>query len=283
MEHTVRQKVRTPPFSGAMRANPKTFDSQKKIMNKVSSRVSLRSANGIMNCLVVDDDKITRKELEKLISGMTFLNLAGNCAGAREAFNIMETTHIDLLFLDVMMPDMTGLQLLRTIHHARPTVILISKNKSYAYDAFDYDVTDFLAKPISGERFHKAVSKAKEIYESEHQPGELHDYIFVKQESLLVKININEILHIEVLDNYIRIHTEKNNHVIRLTLKAIADKLPEKYFLRVHRSFMVRLDKISHVDENTIVIGQNFIPIGRSYKEELIGRLQGRQAVINKQ
>jgi two-component system, LytTR family, response regulator len=226
-----------------------------------------------MNCIIVDDDDITRMEVERLVSKTPFLKLIKSCSGAIEAYNIISERPIDLVFLDVMMPEMSGLDLMKSFYKEQPQVILMTLNKDFALEAFDYDVTDFLMKPISEDRFFRAVAKAKRVYDNEHKNGEPKSYIFAKVDTLLVKINTKDILYIEATGNYISVYTDKERFVIYSTMKTIMEKLPEKDFMRVHLSFIVRIDKISQVDGNTIIINRKLIPVSRTYKEHLNEKL----------
>ena len=226
-----------------------------------------------MNCLIVDDDDITRMEVEKLVAKTPFLNLIKSCSAAMEAFNVISQESIDLIFLDVMMPEMTGLELMKSLYKERPHVILMTLNKEFALEAFDYDVTDFLVKPISEDRFFKAVAKAKRIFDNENKNSISKPFIFAKVDTLLVKINTKDILYIEATGNYISVYTDKDRFVIYNSMKTMMEKLPEKDFVRVHLSFIVRIDKISQVDGNHIVINRKLIPISRKYKDELNEKL----------
>jgi len=226
-----------------------------------------------MNCIIVDDDAITRMEIEHLVSKTPFLKLIKSCSGAMEAYNIVSEHQVDLIFLDVMMPEMSGLDLMKLFYKEQPQVILMTFNKDFALEAFDYDVTDFLMKPISEERFFRAITKAKRGYDTEHKNGEAKSYIFAKVDNLLVRINTKDILYIEATGNYISVYTEKDRFVVYTTMKGIMKKLCEKDFMRVHLSFIVRIDKISQVDGNTIIINRKLIPVSRTYKDELNEKL----------
>jgi DNA-binding LytR/AlgR family response regulator len=227
-----------------------------------------------MNCLIVDDDDLTRMEVEKLVSKTPFLKLVKSCSGAREAFNILSGQRIDLIFLDIMMPEMTGLELMQALYKEKPHVILMSLNKELAMEAFDYDVTDFLAKPISQERFMRAVSKAKRVYDNEKKNDEATAFIFAKIDlNNLVKIHVQDILYIEALGDYLNICTPAKMYTTLGTFKSILHKLSEKDFLRVHNSFIVRLDKINSIEGTTIIINQKLIPVSRLHRNELMQRL----------
>jgi DNA-binding LytR/AlgR family response regulator len=226
-----------------------------------------------MNCIIVDDDDLTRMEVEQLVKQTPFLNLIGKFSNAKEAFEFCTTNRPDLIFLDIMMPEMSGLEFIQYLKDQRPEIILMTVEKDYAVEAFNYNVTDFLVKPISQERFIKAVAKAKNQHDHSKNESAGSKFIFAKVNSDLIKINTDDILFIEAIGNYISIHTSSARHVVHTTMKAILDKISEKDFIRVHQSYIVRVDKIIHIEGNTIIIDKKMIPISRSYREDLMSRL----------
>src|ERR1044071_6698018 len=173
-----------------------------------------------MHCIIVDDDKISRAEIEQFVKKSVLLKLVATCSNAVEAFNIIESDHIDLLFLDVMMPDMNGLELMNALKDHKPQIILMTMEKNYAVDAFNYNVTDFLVKPVSEARFLQAVAKAKNVHDSSRQESNHQEQIFIKVNSNLVKLNAHDILYIEALENYVSIYTTTGKHTIRSTMKS---------------------------------------------------------------
>jgi DNA-binding LytR/AlgR family response regulator len=205
-----------------------------------------------MNCLIVDDDKISRRILEGFIKRTEFLNLIFSCSSAIEAVNIIRSEDIHLIFLDVEMPEMSGLEFIKTLD-VRPQIILVSAHEKYAVDAFDYDVNDFIVKPVSFSRFLKAVAKVRKDQDSQQNNGGNSTYTFVKTESRIIKINMRDILRIEALADYVMIVSSKDKYIIHSTMKGIENKLPANDFMRVHRSHIIRFDKIESIDENTLV------------------------------
>lgn len=223
-----------------------------------------------MNCIIVDDDDISRNLMKQLASQTEFLNVVALCENGVEASRLLAKEKIDLILLDVEMPEMTGLELLKSLRK-KPLVILTTSKKEYAVDAFEYDVVDYLIKPVAYPRFIAAIMKAKEIFDSSRQPGE--DSVFIKTNSVLLKINTSEILWIEALGDYAILNTLKKKYTVHCTLKSIESKLSNDKFIRVHRSFIVPIDKINSIDDTVIVINEKLIPIGAIYKENLIKRL----------
>lgn len=227
-----------------------------------------------MNCLIIDDDPIARKSVEHCIAKTAFLNLEASCAGVSEALEIIRSQKIDLIFLDVEMPEMSGMDFLRTFKDI-PQIILITGKKEYAAQGFDYDVTDFLLKPLDYPRFLKAANKALQIHQALEVKGENgEDSLFIKKESSrFVRLTFREIQYIEALADYVNIYTAEGRHTILSTMKAIETKLPQREFMRIHRSFIIRLDRITEIEENAVTIAGKSIPISRSNKEDLFRRL----------
>ena len=227
----------------------------------------------MMKCLVVDDDELSRGILEDLISDTSSLELVASCDDPIKAFNIIKESKIDLLFLDIEMPKMDGISMLKALSPL-PQVILVTSHDEYAVESYEYDVTDFVKKPISTARFLKAIEKANKRFNTDASlfttKGET---IFIKSDSKLVQINTHKIFWIEALGNYMRVITEDGKYTILSTMKDVANKLPSDEFVRVHRSFIVRLDKIESIEDNYIVINNNQINIGKAYKEGLSGKL----------
>jgi DNA-binding LytR/AlgR family response regulator len=225
-----------------------------------------------MNCIIIDDDNVTRTEVEHFIKAHPSLNLVASYPNAIQGFDGIAFEQIDLIFLDVMMPGMTGLELVNILPDDSLQVILMTTEKDYAVDAFNYSVTDFIVKPISLERFSKAVAKAEAIYNSRSGNTNL-DHIFVKVNSILVKINTDEILYIESLGDYISIHTPTSRFVVHSTMKSMMAKLSPADFIRVHNSFIVRVDRISVIEDNSVIINEKTIPLSRLRRNELMAQL----------
>jgi DNA-binding LytR/AlgR family response regulator len=227
-----------------------------------------------MNCLIVDDDEIARKAVEQCISRTDFLTHCGSCASVPEALTLIRQQKIDLIFLDVELPEMSGLDFLRTFKEI-PQIILITGKKEYAAEAFDYDVTDFLLKPIDYARFLKAAMKAQSIQNSlQTQTEGEEEALFIKKEgSRFLRIPMNEIVWVEALADYVQINTREGRHTVLSTMKSIENRLPSRDFVRIHRSYIVRLDKIQEIEENSVNVGGKSLPVSRSHKEDLFRRL----------
>lgn len=226
-----------------------------------------------MKCLIVDDDYVSLEILKKYVSQTGSLELGGVCSDGIEASNRLRENQIDLLILDVEMPGMSGLDLLNSLKNP-PYVILVTSKKEYAVEAFEHEVTDYLVKPIDYSRFVKAVEKVLNRFKQNIPPSKDNaKHIFVKTDSKLVKLEVDNILFIEAFGDYIIIHSPEKNYTVYNTMKNIENKLPSEEFLRVHRSFIIRIDKIEDIQEGNLLIEKKIIPIGPSYKNQLMTRL----------
>lgn len=235
-----------------------------------------------MNCIVVDDEPLARDLLEDFISKTPFLKLISLCKNGFEAMEVLQKEKTDLIFLDIQMPDLSGLQLFESLS-VKPQVIFTTAYHDYAVEGFELDATDYLVKPFTFERFLKAANKAYRIYHmnntgedslkqtNESFPG---DVIFVKEGTATVRINLNDILYMEGLKDYIKIFTTGRTILTLMPLKEMESKLPENMFVRVHRSYIVSIRKIDSIERSRIVIDENWIPIGDFYKEEFYERLK---------
>lgn len=227
-----------------------------------------------MNCIVIDDEEMSRNAMKHLVSQVQFLNLSGIFSSAKEAIVTLNDSKVDLMLLDIEMPDLSGLELLKSLQKP-PLTILATSKKEYAIEAFECNVVDYIVKPISLDRFLKAVLKAKDVFDSSQQAIDFSnkDHVFIKSGGTLIKINIKDILWIEALGDYITVHTTDKKYTIHSTMKAIENKLPPRAFIRVHRSFIVSVDNIDAIDDNVIVINKQMIPVGAVYKENLTKKL----------
>jgi len=229
-----------------------------------------------MNCIIVDDNKLARTSLKQLIDQVDFLELKEECSNPVDAYNYLTKESIDLVFLDVEMPGMSGIELIKNLEK-RPIIILITAKKNYAIEAFELNVADYLVKPVELSRFMMAVSRAKELFENKDQKLDVtkkdKDYIFVRSNSVLTKIKTSEITYIQALGDYVNIFTKENRLTVHITLRGIEEKLPPGMFYRLHRSYLVALDHIDGVEEGTAYIGKHPIPIGEQFKKELLKKL----------
>lgn len=225
-----------------------------------------------LDCMIVDDDLMARKSIERLCKKTEALNIKAICESAEDALTTLVESTVDLIFLDVEMPGLSGIDFLEKADFL-PQVIFTTSKTEYAYEAFEYQVTDYLKKPFSYPRFLKAVEKALEYHEKEQEYKANTNEVYVKEEGKFVRIAYEDILFFENVGDYVRIKTAKSSHIIHSTLKSIDAKLTSDRFLKVHRSFIVNMDKIVDIQENSLVIGEMVIPISRSNKPLLMSRL----------
>lgn len=228
-----------------------------------------------MNCIIVDDDKLSIRVLEEFVRKTVDLHLMGSFTNAIDAINFINThpEEVNLIFLDIEMPEMSGMDLLEVVNNP-PQVIIVSSKEKYALSAFDYDVTDYLLKPVHYSRFFKAIERARKKGPMGSMDSATKDEIFIKKNSSLVRLRYDEILWIEALENYVIFNTFSDKYTIHFTMKAIEQRLPAKKFTRVHRSFIVNTSSINIIEDNAIIIktqdGPKSIPIGKSYREKLM-------------
>lgn len=225
-----------------------------------------------MRCIIVDDDKISLALIQEYASDTDGLEIMGAFPSAIEANNFLSKNQVDLIFLDVEMPKMTGLDLLKSLDE-KPLIVLISSKEKYAVEAFEHEVIDYLVKPVDYARFVKAYQKAKARLKPAPLDKVTGDSVFIKVDSELINLPFKEILWIEALGDYINIITAQRKLVVLSTMKNIEEKLPQSEFVRVHRSYFVRLGCIKKISEDIILVENKLIPISKSYKKELLQRL----------
>ncbi len=229
-----------------------------------------------MNCIVVDDNKVARTAVKLLIEQINFLELKAECANPMEAFNYLKKESVDLIFLDVEMPGMTGIELIKNLEDP-PIIILITSKKEYAVEAFELKVADYIVKPVTLSRFMLAVERAKELFDNKDQKVEINksdkDFIFVRSNSSLTKIKIQDIVYIQALGDYVNIFTADKHFTVHITLKGIEERLSNENFYRLHRSFLIATNCIDSIEENTAHAGKHRIPIGEQYKKDLLKKL----------
>lgn len=225
----------------------------------------------MMRCLVVDDEQLVRELLEDNIRQIPFLQLVGTCKNALEAADVLQREPIDLLFLDIQMPRLNGLQLLQSLKEP-PLVILVTAFEQYALEGFNLQVVDYVLKPFSFERFLKACQRAGDLFrlQQNSRPAD-PAYFFVNVDYTMVKVDVADITFIEGVKDYIRIHLSSTAKPIftRTTLRAMEERLPSPDFIRIHKSYLVATRKITSVRRDTVCIGDKEMPIGDSYKENV--------------
>jgi DNA-binding LytR/AlgR family response regulator len=228
-----------------------------------------------LNCIIVDDEPVARKVLEEYIEDIDFLKLAGKAENPVKAKGLLSNHSIDLLFLDINMPRMSGIEFLRS-SAALPMTILTTAYTEYALEGFELDVVDYLVKPFSAERFLKACTKAKEYYELKNKPTEsltthpAHDYFFVKCDGKIEKVFYNELFYIEAMLNYVVLHTEDRKMIVYHTIKGIEEQLPAPLFLKIHKSTIVNTTRIKSIAGNEIDIGKAKVLISQGLHDQVM-------------
>ena len=229
-----------------------------------------------MNCIIIEDDKLSLRIIEELINKTSELNLMATYSTAVDAINhLKEDSKVQLIFLDIELPDMSGMEFLESLE-INPQVIIVSSKDKYAVDAFNYEVTDYLVKPVTYARFYKAIERARKRHQMRNGLDKIgKEEIFIKKNSTLVRLRYDEILWVEALENYVIFNTFDDKYTIHFTMKAIEQKLPTDKFTRVHRSYIVNTGSIEVIEDNSVLIkthdGTKTIPIGKSYKDKLMG------------
>lgn len=224
-----------------------------------------------LRCIIVEDEVMARKSLQRLCEQHESLDLVSVFENAEDALVFLSTEKVDVIWLDVEMPGLSGFDLLENLT-AIPQVIMTTTKTEYAFDAYQYQVTDYLKKPIMLPRFKMAVDKVLELNARKTSVSTQRQEIYVKSEGRYIRLPYSEILYIENIGDYVKIFTQDNSYIIHTTMKYLEEKLGGQ-FLRVHRSFIVHLDKIVDIEENNLVIAKKVIPISRANKPELMNRL----------
>jgi DNA-binding LytR/AlgR family response regulator len=232
-----------------------------------------------MNCIIIDDEEMARAIMAQFISKNTDITIENEFSNALQAIKYLNQNHVDLIFLDIHMPDFTGFDFIQTIKDP-PKVILVTSDKNFAMEAFEYEcIVDYLVKPITEDRFQKAIQKAKAFQTSANLTkttiaGEDNkNEFYVNIDRRLIKIEMALVNIVQAKGDYIHIKTESKNYIVHTTLKKIEDKLPKDLFLKVHRSFIINTKKIIDIEDNSVLIAKDVVPVSRSNRPELMKRL----------
>lgn len=229
----------------------------------------------MLRCIAVDDEPLALQLLAGYIRKVPFLELVATCGDAFDATRVLQEKTVDLIFMDIQMPGLTGLQFIQSLSR-RPMVILVTAYKKFASEGFDLDVVDYLVKPVGLDRFMKACFKAQELYQLRH--GAPADYFFVNVDYSLVKVLFSDIVYIEGSGDYVKIHLSSAPRplLVRMSTKAMEGELPPDRFLRIHKSYIVSKDHVSAVRKNSVFIGALELPVGETYRDAVRG-LTGRE------
>lgn len=236
----------------------------------------------MLRCIAIDDEPLALELLEDNISKVPFLQLTASCSNAMEAIKVLQGKTVDLIFLDIQMPGLSGLQFIQSLNE-KPMFILITAYEKFALEGFNLDVVDYLVKPVPFERFLKACNKAMELHQLKTKPKETiadksPDYIFVSVDYSLLKVVVDDIMWIEGLKDYIKIHLKSTGKpvITRMTMKAVEELLPSSRFIRIHKSYIAAMDFITTVRKTSVMMGTQELPVSDTYQEALM-KLTGKQ------
>lgn len=223
----------------------------------------------MIRCLIVDDEPLASKIIATYLKPIHNLELVKICHNSMDAFNSINEHDVDLIFLDINMPEISGIDFLRSLKNP-PLVIITTAYREFAVESFELDVVDYLIKPIPLQRFMKAMSRVNKLISAveEHVNSSEEQFIFLKVDKKMIKVNLNDIYFIESLKDYIRVNTDSGSYITHQTLTGITDILPTNEFLRIHRSYTIHLDKVTAVQGNALELNGKWLPIGRNYTQE---------------
>ena len=236
-----------------------------------------------INCVIVDDEELARALLENYISRLSHLNIVGKCANPLEAFQVLQANHVDIIFLDIQMPEMTGIEFLKTLSQ-KPLVIFTTAYEQYALEGYDLNVVDYLLKPFNFERFVQAINKATDLLKLKNTgsvaknqlietASDENHYILAKSEHKVYRIFYKDILYIQGMREYVAYYTSGKRILSLRSLKGLEEELPDSQFIRVHKSYIVSKCKVTTLEGNMVHIGKEKIPIGASYRDKVLKNL----------
>lgn len=228
-----------------------------------------------MNALIIDDNQIARATTKQLAGKVNDITIVGECSSAMDAYNLLQGQPVDLLLLDIEMPGMSGLELSKNIANKRPVIIFITSKREYAADAFDLNVADYIVKPVTSSRFIQAIDKAREILESKKEEVNLKEdeFVFIRDSNIVRRLKLEKILYAEAMGDYVKLYTPEKYFAIHTTLKAVEERLPASRFIRVHRSYIVALDKIDRMEGGVLIVNGKPLPVADAYRSVLNKRM----------
>ena len=227
----------------------------------------------MLKCCILDDEPLAIKLLSGYVAKTPVLELTLATTDPFKALATVQSGEVDLILLDIQMPELTGIQFMKIIEN-KCGVIITTAYKDYALQGFEFDVIDYLLKPISYEKFHAAIQKATQRLNTQLPPKEYNHYLFVKSEHRLIKVNFDEIFYFESFRDYITIHTTSDKIMTLQSLRSFEETLPSDKFLRIHKSHLIAIDKITAIENNRILINNTFLPIGEVYRDQVFTKLQ---------
>lgn len=232
--------------------------------------------NNALKCIIVDDEPLAREGMEEYVQQVDFLNLVGTCKNAIEASAVIHRESVDLVFLDIQMPLLTGIEFLRELANP-PTVIFTTAHREFALEGFELQAADYLLKPISFARFLRAVNKVHESRKTNQPTAEPEDHFYVKEDGRLVKVLFRDILFVEGVKDYIFIHTKEQRHMVLTSMKSAMERLSSHSFMRVHRSYIINTAYVEALEGNTLHMGKHKVPVSKNHREEVISKVVGNK------
>jgi DNA-binding LytR/AlgR family response regulator len=228
-----------------------------------------------MNALIIDDNTIARAITKQLAGKVADLAVVGECSNAMDAYNLLQVQPVDLLLLDIEMPGMSGLELTKNLLNKHPLIIFITSKREYAADAFDLNVVDYIVKPITISRFIKAIDKAREILESKTEEVNLKqdEFVFIRDSNIVRRLKLDKILYAEAMGDYVKLFTPEKFYAIHTTLRAVEERLPASNFIKVHRSYIVALDKVDSMEAGVLIVNGKPLPVADAYRSALNKRM----------
>lgn len=228
-----------------------------------------------MKALIVDDNDIARTTLAHLAKQIPDLTIVNEYSNAIEAYHYLQTNPVDLIFLDIEMPEMTGIELTKTLSGKDTIIIFTSSNKEYALEAFELNIADYILKPITPARFLQAMSKAQTIFESKKENVQVNkdEFLFVRDSNITRRLKLDDIFYAEAMGDYVKFYTKEKMFAIHGTMKSAEERLPKDHFIRVHRSYIIAVGKIDTLQDGGIMINGKFIPVADAYRKALNTRM----------
>jgi DNA-binding LytR/AlgR family response regulator len=232
--------------------------------------------NTVINCLVVDDEPIAREGMMEYIGQISYLNLVAQCKSAAEAAGLLQKHKIDLIFLDIQMPKLTGIEFVKALAEP-PLIIFTTAYSEYALEGFELDVVDYLLKPISFARFLKSAEKAQSYLNAKNKEVSItQDFFFIKCNGKIEKIMMADVIFIEAMSNYVIIHTKQKKYISYLTFSGIEEQLPTDLFVRIHKSYIVAISAIQTIDGNNLMANSVRLPVSKNQRNDVMNRIESR-------
>ncbi len=226
-----------------------------------------------MKAIIIDDNEIALLATQQCVLKAEQITLVKTFNNALQALSYIASNPVDLIFLDIEMPELNGIEFIKAMKHPHPLIVLTTSHPEFALEAYEHNVLDYLVKPIALPRFLNAVAKAQAMFEKHNIDKIENDIIFIKKGNIIVKVNKSDVLWIEGLGDYVTLNTEKEKFIVHSTMHSIEQKFASNEFMRVHRSFIIRIDRINNIEDNCISYYDKFIPIGKTYRESVYKRL----------